>query len=92
MNETIQPVYTPAPSNGAGTTGLAAGVVGFLFAWVPLFGFLLGVLAVVLGWVGLSQVAKGEATNPAVAGTGIALGMVATLFWPALFLITAAVH
>ncbi|WP_254708836.1 DUF4190 domain-containing protein, partial [Streptomyces lunaelactis] len=76
----------PAPvapvSNGMGITALVLGITGvvlglviFLFwmSWLP------ALLAVVFGFIGLSQVRKGLANNRAMALTGAILGIVGLL-------------
>lgn len=69
----------PAPQqnvhNSPGTAGGVIGIVGFVLSWIPLLGILigllLGVIAIVLGGVGLSgQRPKGMAI------TGLVLGIV----------------
>jgi hypothetical protein len=77
------------PSNGLGTAGLVLGIVGTVFCWVPLFGFALGVLAVVLGSLGMAAATRGEATNRTVAAWGLSLGIFALAFWPVLIIIAA---
>lgn len=83
-------VVTPVcPSNGLGTAGLVLGIVGVVLCWVPLLGFALGVLAMVLGGLGMAAATRGEATNWTVAAWGLGLGIFALAFWP--ILIIAAV-
>lgn len=74
-----QPV-PQAPSNGLGTAALVLGIVGVLLAWIPIigfFGFILGVLAMALGGVGIFKAHKGTATNKVVAYVGTGLGAIA---------------
>jgi Domain of unknown function (DUF4190) len=68
----------PAPRNGIGTAALVLGVIGFLLAIIVLGG-LLGIVAIILGIVGLSRVRRGEATNRGSAIAGIVLGALAVL-------------
>lgn len=61
--------------NSPGTAGGVIGIVGFVLSWIPLLGILigllLGIIAIVLGGVGLSgQRPKGMAI------TGLVLGIV----------------
>lgn len=76
------PPFTPPPPvppavsgsrNGFGTTALVLGIVGFLFALVPLVGVIawplviLGLVFAVLGW---QRISKGEANNRGAVITG----------------------
>lgn len=63
------------PTSG---TALASIVLGFFF-FIPLFGFLTGVVAVVLGMLGIRQVNKGNYRGKRLAITGIVLGIVGML-------------
>lgn len=67
------------PSNGTSTTALSMGVVAALLFWVPILGFVLGVLAIVLDSVGLAQFKRGESTNELAALWGLALGLAAII-------------
>jgi len=77
---TRDPSWTgsPPPRNGIGTAALVLGVIGFLLAIIVLGG-LLGIVAIILGIVGLSRVRQGEATNRGSAIAGIVLGALAVL-------------
>lgn len=75
----------PPPSNGAGTTGLTFGVVTAVLCWVPVLGFLLGLVAITLGSVGLHQARQGWATNSVASGWAIGLGLTGIMFYPLLF-------
>ena len=66
----------PAPRNGLGVASLVVAIIAILGTCF-LFGGLLGVVAIVLGVLGLRRVSRGEANNRAVAVTGIALGALA---------------
>jgi hypothetical protein len=71
--------YRP-PRNGLGVAALVLGILGLLIAWVPVFGILgllLGVAAVILGFLGRGRAKRGEATNPGAALAGIILGFLA---------------
>lgn len=54
----------PQPTNGLGIAAMILGIVAFVFGWVPFFGFLAGVTAVILGIISLKK--------PGVKGMGIA--------------------
>ena len=74
-------------SNGMGVTGL---VTGACLAWVPILGFVLGVLGIVFGGIGLYYASQGRATNKGAAIAGLVLGIFAVLFWPLLLAIAGA--
>jgi hypothetical protein len=86
------PLAAPqSPSNGMGVTGLVTGIVGACLAWVPILGFILGVLGIVFGGIGLYYANQGRATNKGAAIAGLVLGIFAVLFWPLLLAIAGAV-
>ena len=72
---------TAAPMrNGLGIAALACGLAGILLGQVPLL-FLgsgaLGVLAIVFGIIGIRRAGRGQASNRAMAVTGLVIGVVA---------------
>ena len=79
--------YGQFPSGTGGNTSkniwgilaLIGGIVGILTSGF-LFGGLLGVAAVVFGFIALSAIKKGLASNKGVSITGLILGFVAILF------------
>lgn len=64
--------------NGLGTAALVVGLVALLTSWFGLGG-LLGIVAIVLGVLGLGRVRKHQADNRGMAIAGIALGVVSIL-------------
>jgi hypothetical protein len=66
-----------APRNGFGVTALVLGIVGAVFSWVPVFGGILAVLAVIFGALGYSRARKGQASNSGMAIAGLVLGVIA---------------
>ncbi|KWX68606.1 DUF4190 domain-containing protein [Mycobacterium sp. NAZ190054] len=70
------PVPAP-PRNGLGTAALVLAIVGLLLCWTVAGGVLLGIAAIVLGFLARGRVKRGEATNGGVALAGIVLGAVA---------------
>lgn len=60
--------------NGMGTAALVLGIVGFLIGPAS-------ILAIIFGRIGLTRVARGEATNRGVAQAGFVLGIVTLLLW-----------
>jgi Domain of unknown function (DUF4190) len=68
------------PHNGLGIAALVIAIVGLLISWIPffgLFGAVLGVVAIVLGFVGRGRAKRGEANNGGIALAGILLGILA---------------
>ncbi|BCI53686.1 hypothetical protein NIIDNTM18_29640 [Mycolicibacterium litorale] len=60
-----------APKNGLGIASLVVAIVGLLSVFG---GILLGIVAVILGFLGRGRAKRGEATNGGVAMAGIILG------------------
>jgi hypothetical protein len=67
----------PAPRNGLGIAALIVAIVALLSVWSVIGGIILGVVAVILGFVGWGRVKRREATNGGIAIAGIALGALA---------------
>ncbi|MGV0850071.1 DUF4190 domain-containing protein [Mycolicibacterium phlei] len=73
------PGYPPppaAPKNGLGIASLVVAIVALLSAFG---GIVLGVVAVILGFLGWNRAKRGEATNGGVAIAGIALGVLSII-------------
>jgi Domain of unknown function (DUF4190) len=70
--------HPDAPRNQVGVASLILGISALLTCWL-LLGVPLGVAAVVTGDIARRKVARGEANNPRIATTGLALGVVAIL-------------
>ncbi len=76
--------YAPPahPRNGIGITALVLGIVAVVASITVIGGVLLGIIAIVLGFIGRSRAKKGQATNGGVALAGIitgALGLVLSI-------------
>lgn len=74
--------YAPppiGPRNGLGIAALVVAIVGLVFCWTVVGGVILGVAAVILGFVARGRVKRGEATNGGVAIAGIVLGFLAII-------------
>ncbi len=70
--------YTPppaAPKNGLGIAALITAILSLPAALTVFGGFLLGIAAVVLGFVGYRRAKSGEATNGGIAIAGVVLGV-----------------
>lgn len=61
-----------APKNGLGIASLVVAIIGLLSVFG---GIVLGVVAVILGFLGRGRAKRGEATNGGVAMAGIVLGV-----------------
>lgn len=69
-----------APRNGLGTAALVLGIIGLVLAiTVVLFwlGGVLGLVAIILGILGMGRAKRGEATNRGVAIGGLVTGILA---------------
>ncbi len=67
------PPYPPPAKNGLGTASL---VVAIISLFTVFGGVVLGVVAVILGFLGRGRVQRGEANNGGIAVAGIVLGAV----------------
>ena len=73
------PGFQPPPSNSMGIASLVLGIVAAVgFCLWPL-AFVLGVLAVIFGFVARAKVRRGESTNPGQALAGIICGAIGAL-------------
>ena len=82
----------PVVRNGLGVAALVVGIVALVGSFSVAGGIILGVVAVILGFVGRARAKRGEATNGGVALAGIILGVIAVIaglafiaFWVGLF-------
>lgn len=69
---------TTPPRNGIGIAALVLGILAVLTFWL-FIGGLFGLLAIVLGAIGISRVSKGVATNRGVSISGLVLGILGVL-------------
>lgn len=72
--------YAPppvSPKNGLGIAALIIAIVALLSVWTVMGGIVLGVVALILGFVGRGRVKRREATNGGIAIAGIVLGSLA---------------
>lgn len=86
------PMPPSAPRNGLGIAALVVGIIALVGSFSIVGGILLGIVAVVLGFVGRARARRGEATNGGTALAGIIVGAVAIVaglafiaFWVGLF-------
>ena len=79
--------YAGAPAvmrNGLGVAALITGIRGLLGSCSVVFGVLLGITAIVLGFLARGRVKRGEANNGGMATAGIVLGalaIIASIAW-----------
>jgi Domain of unknown function (DUF4190) len=74
--------YAPppvGPKNGLGIAALIVAIIGLVFCWTVFGGIILGVVAVIIGFLARGRVKRGEASNGGVAIAGIVLGIVAII-------------
>lgn len=79
------------PKNGLGTAGFVLGLVGLIFAFIPLIGVVawpLTILGLIFGLIGTMRARSGKATNKGIAISGLVLsiiGLVICIIWTAAF-------
>lgn len=79
------------PKNGLGTAGFVLGLVGLIFAFIPLIGVVawpLTILGLVFGIIGTVRARSGAANNKGIAISGLVLsiiGLVICIIWAAAF-------
>lgn len=62
------------PMNGVGLAGMIIGMLSYIFCWVPVLDFILGLIGVILSGVGLSRKERYRLNGFAVAG--LVLGII----------------
>jgi hypothetical protein len=82
------PMAAPVPpKNGLGTAGFVLGLVGLIFAFIPLIGIIawpLTILGLIFGVVGTLRANRGQASNKGLAITAVvlsAIGLVICVIW-----------
>jgi Domain of unknown function (DUF4190) len=71
--------FTPPPTGPRNGLGVAALVVAIIALLSVVGGVVLGVVAIILGFLGLGRARRGEATNGGVAVAGIVLGLISII-------------
>jgi hypothetical protein len=74
--------FTPPPTgprNGLGVAALIIAIIALVFCWSVFGGIILGLVAVIIGFVARGRVQRREATNGGVAIAGIVLGILAII-------------
>ena len=67
--------YPQQQGNGIATAGMVCGIIGVVLFWLPVIGWILAILAIIFGGVGISKANKG-APNKGGAIAGVVLGVV----------------
>lgn len=86
-----QPPHHNQPRNGLGTAGFVVGLVGLVFAFIPIVGVVawpMVIVGLVLSIIGVVRVHHGHATNKGLSIAGIAVsaaGLVICVLWLAAF-------
>lgn len=85
-NVSPQPIVRQAPAanvpatNGMATAGGVVGIVGLVLSLIPIvgifIGFVMGILAIIFGGVGLARYNKTGAGSKGLAITGVVLGII----------------
>ena len=82
MSTTAERVAVPSRRNGMGVAALVVGVVALVLAvlivFFPIAG-LLGIIAIILGAIGMGRASRGEADNRGQALAGLITGILALL-------------
>jgi hypothetical protein len=73
-----QPYPQPAPGNGLGIAGFVVALIGTVFFWIPIFGFVLGAVGLILSVTGMQQ-GKRTGASSGLAIAGLVLGILATI-------------
>ncbi|MFD9967606.1 DUF4190 domain-containing protein [Streptomyces sp. NPDC059013] len=68
--------WAPAPANGMGITALVLGIIAVVGFCLYGLGIVLGVLALIFGFIGRARARRGEANNGGMALAGIILGAI----------------
>lgn len=68
-----------SPKNGLGIAALIFGILALLTCWLPVVGFVLGLLAIILGVLGRGRAKRGQATNQGSATAGLVLGILSLI-------------
>lgn len=71
------PAPPAAPRNGLGIAALVIAIIALISSFSVAGGIVLGIAAVILGFLGRARVKRGEANNSGVALAGIVLGVAA---------------
>jgi hypothetical protein len=62
--------------NGLAVAALVLGIISIVFSWVPFFDWLLAILAIIFGAVGISAANKRGGVGKGMAVAGLILGLI----------------
>ena len=79
-------------SNGIGTAAMVLGIIAVVLFWFIGVSWILALLAVTFGGVGLSKANKQEANNRGMAIAGLVCGSLVIAFWVVVFIVAAATN
>lgn len=84
--------YAPGQqfSNGIGIAAMVLGIIAVVLFWFIGVSWILALLAVIFGGVGISKANRGEANNKGMAVAGIVCGSLVIAFWVIVFIAAAA--
>jgi hypothetical protein len=71
--------YAPPPTAPKNGLGIAALVVAIIGLFTVFGGLILGIVAIILGFIGWGRAKRGEATNGGVAIAGVVLGFLGVI-------------
>lgn len=69
----------PQPKNGLGIAALVFGILAVVLSWTVIGGIVLGIAAIVLGFLGRGRSKRGEATSGGISLAGLILGILGVL-------------
>jgi len=68
-----------APMSGLAVAALILGIIGVVFFWVPIFGVICSLLAIIFGGAGLYQTQRGDRRGGSAAVAGLVLGIIGVI-------------
>lgn len=69
--------YSPQQQgNGMAVTAMVLGIIGVVLFWIPVLGWILAILAIIFGGVGIAQANKRAGSGKGMAIAGLVLGIV----------------
>ena len=71
----------PLPTSGVAIASFVLGFIGILFSFVPVFGVLMSILAIIFGAFGISQTNKKTRKGAGMAIAGVFLGAAGLLIF-----------
>ena len=75
-----------AQGNGMAVAGLVLGIIGLVFCWIPVLGWILALLGLIFGAVGNSKANRIGGKGKGMAMAGLVLGLIGLILGVALFI------